>query len=123
MGSVAKSYMRKGFLIYIRKCANIQPYIRRPSVIYEENLILFFISVILPPPYPLLAAAPPPPFGSLVPSFIFPTDPSLLPFPYPLLPFDSSPLSPFSLPLSPLCSLSPLTSSPYPSISLFSFSS
>ncbi len=55
MGSVAKSYIRKGFLIYeeIRKL-----YMRRPLVmydfatdsylrflIYEENLIFFFISI------------------------------------------------------------------------------
>ncbi len=35
-GAVAKSYMRKGFLILymrkIRKCANISPYMRRPLV-------------------------------------------------------------------------------------------
>ncbi len=32
-GAVAKSYMRKGFLIlYMRKCANISPYMRRPLV-------------------------------------------------------------------------------------------
>jgi hypothetical protein len=31
-GAVAKSYMRKGFL---RKCANISPYMRRPLVIYD----------------------------------------------------------------------------------------
>jgi hypothetical protein len=35
MGSRAKSYMRKGFLIYMRKCANISPYIRRLLVIYD----------------------------------------------------------------------------------------
>jgi hypothetical protein len=36
MGSGAKSYMRKGFLIhYIRKCANISSYMRRPLVIYD----------------------------------------------------------------------------------------
>jgi hypothetical protein len=50
MGSVAKSYMRKGFL-NMRKYANIDPYMRRPSVIYdfatapseiyEENIIFF----------------------------------------------------------------------------------
>jgi hypothetical protein len=36
-GEVAKSYMRKGFLIlYIyEKCANISPYMRRPLVIYD----------------------------------------------------------------------------------------
>jgi hypothetical protein len=49
--------MRKGFLyIYMRKCANISPYMRRPLVlcdfatilnflIYEENFLFFFISV------------------------------------------------------------------------------
>ncbi len=52
MGSGAKSYMRKGFLI----CTNAQifsPYMRRSlviydplnSLIYEENCIFFFISV------------------------------------------------------------------------------
>jgi hypothetical protein len=35
MGSGAKSYMRKGFLICIRKCANFSPYMRRPLVIYD----------------------------------------------------------------------------------------
>jgi hypothetical protein len=35
-GAVAKSYMMKGFLIqYMRKCANISPYMRRPLVIYD----------------------------------------------------------------------------------------
>jgi hypothetical protein len=35
-GAVAKSYLRKGFLIqYMRKCANISPYMRRPLVIYD----------------------------------------------------------------------------------------
>jgi hypothetical protein len=30
-GAVAKSYMRKGFLIYcMRKCENISPYMRKP---------------------------------------------------------------------------------------------
>jgi hypothetical protein len=33
-GAVAKSYMRKGFLIY-GKCANISLYMRRPLVIYD----------------------------------------------------------------------------------------
>ncbi len=33
-GAVAKSYMRKGFLIY-EECANISPYMRRPLVIYD----------------------------------------------------------------------------------------
>ncbi len=58
MGSGAKSYMRKGFLI-MRKRANISSFMRRPLVlynyapdpiplnflIYEENFIFFFISV------------------------------------------------------------------------------
>ncbi len=30
MGAVAKSYMRKGFLLYMRKRANIYSYMRRP---------------------------------------------------------------------------------------------
>jgi hypothetical protein len=36
-GAVAKSYMRKGFLIYeeIKKCVNISPNMRRPLVIYD----------------------------------------------------------------------------------------
>jgi hypothetical protein len=33
-GVVAKSYMRKGFL-YMRKCANISPYMRRPLIMYD----------------------------------------------------------------------------------------
>jgi hypothetical protein len=36
--AVAKSYMRKGFLIYeenAQKCANISPHMRRPLVIYD----------------------------------------------------------------------------------------
>jgi hypothetical protein len=33
-GAVAKSYMRKGFLIY-EESANISPYLRRPLVIYD----------------------------------------------------------------------------------------
>ncbi len=36
MGSGAKSYMRKGFLLYyMRKCANFSLYMRRPLVIYD----------------------------------------------------------------------------------------
>ncbi len=36
MGSGAKSYVRKGFLIqYMRRCANISPYMRRPLFIYD----------------------------------------------------------------------------------------
>ncbi len=34
MGSGAKLYMRKGFLI-LRKCASISTYMRRPLVIYD----------------------------------------------------------------------------------------
>jgi hypothetical protein len=35
IGSSAKSFMRKGFLIlYRKKCANFSPYMRRPLVIY-----------------------------------------------------------------------------------------
>jgi hypothetical protein len=34
-GAVAKSYMRKSFLIYMGKCKNISPYMRRPKVIYD----------------------------------------------------------------------------------------
>jgi hypothetical protein len=33
-GAVAKSYTRKSFQ-YMRKCANISPYMRRPLVIYD----------------------------------------------------------------------------------------
>jgi hypothetical protein len=33
-GAVAKSYMRKGFIIY-EECANISPYMRMPLVIYD----------------------------------------------------------------------------------------
>jgi hypothetical protein len=59
MGSGAKSYMRKGFLIdEYSKSANISLYMRRalviydfapdpsgfPFTVYEENFILFFIS-------------------------------------------------------------------------------
>jgi hypothetical protein len=50
MGSGAKSYMRKGFLIY-EKMRKFSPYTRRPLVIYyfahfltyEVNFIIFFI--------------------------------------------------------------------------------
>ncbi len=60
MEQLQSHYMRKDFL-YMRKCANIQPYMRRPLVMYvwfcncsilnililyiNENLIFFFISV------------------------------------------------------------------------------
>ena len=42
-GAVAKSYMRKGFLMNcaMRKCANIYPYKRRPLVIYEFLISLY----------------------------------------------------------------------------------
>jgi hypothetical protein len=35
MGSVAKSYMKKGFLRYEEMRANIYSYMRRPLVIYD----------------------------------------------------------------------------------------
>ncbi len=37
MGSGAKSFMRKGFLIYeeMRKFSNFSPYMRRPLVIHD----------------------------------------------------------------------------------------
>jgi hypothetical protein len=35
MGSGAKSYMRKGFLINMRKCTNISQDMRRPLVIHD----------------------------------------------------------------------------------------
>jgi hypothetical protein len=56
-GTVAKSYMRKGFLIY-EEMRNISPYMKcrlsymtlqllhSDSLIYEENLIFFFVSAI-----------------------------------------------------------------------------
>jgi hypothetical protein len=55
--AVAKSYMRKGFLIYMRKRANISPNMYEEAVpfcncsilnflIFEENLIFSFISVL-----------------------------------------------------------------------------
>ena len=48
MGAVAKSYMRKGFLIYsIRKCANISSYMRRPLVIYDFATAPFWISLYM----------------------------------------------------------------------------
>jgi hypothetical protein len=31
-GAFAKSYMRKGFLLYMRKCANISPYMYEEAV-------------------------------------------------------------------------------------------
>jgi hypothetical protein len=52
MGEVAKSYMRKGFLIYEEMRIYIViflSYMRRPLLldflIYEENFVFFFISV------------------------------------------------------------------------------
>jgi hypothetical protein len=46
MGSGAKSYMRKSFVIlYMRKCANISSYMKRPLVIYD------FVSVPSEFPY------------------------------------------------------------------------
>jgi hypothetical protein len=57
MGSVAKSYMRKGFLIYEEMCKNLVIYEEAVShiercncsrlnlLIFEEHFILFFISV------------------------------------------------------------------------------
>ncbi len=46
MGAVAKSYMSKGFLIlYMRNCANIQSYMRRPLVIYDFATAPFSISL------------------------------------------------------------------------------
>jgi hypothetical protein len=35
MGSDAKSYLRKGFLIYEEMHKNFSPYMRRPLVIYD----------------------------------------------------------------------------------------
>jgi hypothetical protein len=34
-GAVANSYMRKGFLMFLRKCGTISRYMRRPLVIYD----------------------------------------------------------------------------------------
>jgi hypothetical protein len=46
-GAVAKSYMRKGFLIYcMRKCPNISPFMRRPLVIYDFATAPFRIRII-----------------------------------------------------------------------------
>jgi hypothetical protein len=56
MGSGAKPYMKKGFLLY-EECANFPPYMRNPLVmtlhpiplnflIYEENFIFYFFSVM-----------------------------------------------------------------------------
>jgi hypothetical protein len=38
-GAVAKSYMRKGFLLYMRKCVNISPYMRRLLVKYDFTTV------------------------------------------------------------------------------------
>jgi hypothetical protein len=54
MGADAKSYMRKGFLIYeeMRKYLVIYNFATAPFLvdflIYEENFVLFFISVLYP---------------------------------------------------------------------------
>ncbi len=57
MGAVAKSYMRKGFLIYEEMCKYLGKYKEAVShiglcnrfllyfLIYEENFFFFFISV------------------------------------------------------------------------------
>jgi hypothetical protein len=53
MGSVAKSYIRKGFLKYKEKRKYFTIYTMRRTLVkydfaqplYEENLVLFFISV------------------------------------------------------------------------------
>jgi hypothetical protein len=48
MGAVAKTYMRKGFLIqYMRKCKNIYPYMRRPLVINDFATAPFWISLYM----------------------------------------------------------------------------
>ncbi len=48
MGAVAKSFMRKGFLIqYVRKYANIWSYLRRPLVIYDFATAPFWISLYM----------------------------------------------------------------------------
>jgi hypothetical protein len=45
-GADAKSYIRKRFVIqYMRKCANISPYMRRPLVIYDFATAPFRISL------------------------------------------------------------------------------
>jgi hypothetical protein len=46
-GAVTKSYMRKGFLIHMRKCANISPYMRMPLVIYDFATAPFWISLYM----------------------------------------------------------------------------
>ncbi len=47
-GVVVKSYMRKGFLIYIwEKCAKISPYMRRPLVIYDFATAPLWISLYM----------------------------------------------------------------------------
>jgi hypothetical protein len=46
-GAIAKSYMRKGFFIhYMRKCANISPYMKRPLVIYDFATAPFHVRKI-----------------------------------------------------------------------------
>jgi hypothetical protein len=48
LGAVAKSFMRKGFLIYeeMRKYS-IKSYMRRPLVIYDFATALFWISLYM----------------------------------------------------------------------------
>jgi hypothetical protein len=48
-GAVAKSYMRKGFLIYEGMRKHFSIYCMRRPFLYEENLIFFFISVYTDP--------------------------------------------------------------------------
>jgi hypothetical protein len=43
MGAVAKSYMRKGFLIY----EEMRKYLRRPLVIYDFAIAPFWISLYM----------------------------------------------------------------------------
>jgi hypothetical protein len=45
MGAVAKSYIRKGFLIYEEMRNYLAIYEELDFLIYEENFVLFFISV------------------------------------------------------------------------------
>ncbi len=44
--AVAKSYMKKGFLIY-EECANISPHMRRPLVIHDFATAPFWISLCM----------------------------------------------------------------------------
>jgi hypothetical protein len=45
-GAVAKSYMRKGFLIY-EEMSNISPYMRRPLAMYDFATAQFRISLYM----------------------------------------------------------------------------